>query len=205
MNARVKIFLLVVGWTLGSSPAAIALDFSLEQCFRASPTVQKGENLYAYPKIRKLTETEFGLANELLLTLAGRWQGQMDEINCHGSEDDASAEMIHNRAEALALFGRELDWTIRVDLFCEEKRVRSQQIYSISLKEKILRWGGDYGWAEPISISAGRLSLLFKTGAYGMLREFFITIEGDSNILVIDEEVYAAGKLCCRRNMRLAR
>jgi hypothetical protein len=206
MKANLKNTLIVVCWVFSFIPiAAFGLDISSEECFRASPTVQKGENLYAYPKIRKLNEKEYTAVQKMLETLVGQWQGSMDEINCHGSEHSSSKEIDHYSVKAKALLSREGDFSIRADLHCKEKKTGSQQVHNLSFKEKILLWGGDIGFVEPISLSAGQLSFLYKKGAYGVLREMFITIEGDSNMLVIDEEIYAWGKLSGRKYWHLSR
>lgn len=206
MKLNLKNTLPVVCWVLSLIPiTAFGLDLSSEECFRPSPTVQKGENLYAYPRIRTLNDKENAAVQKLLETLVGRWQGSMDEINCHGSEQSSSKEIYHYSAKAEALLSREGDFSIKADLYCEEKSTGTQQVHNLSLKEKILRWGGDKGIVEPISLSARQLSFLFRKGASGVLREIFITFEGEKNMFVINEEIYAGGKLSSRKHWQLGR
>lgn len=206
MKTNLKNTLLVVFWVFCSVPVTtFGLDLSSEECFRPSPTVQKGENLYAHPKIRRLNDQESTAVQKMLETLAGQWQGSMDEISCHGSEHSSSKEINHYSVKAKALLSHEGDFSIRADLFGEKKTASAQQVHNLSFKEKILRWGSDKGFVEPISLSDGKISFLFRIGVSGVLREIFITIESDNNMFIIDEEIYAWGKLSGRKHWQLRR
>ena len=207
MKANLKSMLLVVGWAISFYPAsAFGIDLiTSEECFRSSSTVQKGESLYTYPKARKLSEQECTTIQNLLEALVGQWQGSMDEINCHGSEKNSSKELNHFRVKADALLDRDGNISIRSDLYCEEKRIGSQQVQHLYLTEKILRWGNNTDFVEPISIAAGQLSFLKRTATGGVLREFFVTISGDRTAMKIDEEIFAWGKLSGRRYWQLKR
>ncbi len=206
MKANLKNMLLVVGWAFSFNPVhAFGMDPSSEECFRPSLTVQKGESIYAYPKVRKLSEQEYTAVQELLEALGGQWQGSMDEINCHGSEKNASKEIEHFHVKSEARLGREGDFYLTSDLFNEKTRTGFQQVHNLYLREKILRWGHDSGFVEPLNVTAGHLSFLARTATGGVLREFFVTISGDGAAMKIDEEIYAWGKLSARRHWQLNR
>jgi hypothetical protein len=206
MIANLKNMLLVVGWAFSLNPAnAFGLDLSSEECFRPSLTVQKGESLYTYPKARKLSEQENTAVLKLLEALAGQWQGSMDEINCHGSEKSSSKEIDHFLVKAKACLGREGDFYIQSDLYSEITRTASQQVHNLYLNEKILRWGNDKGFVEPINVTIGQLFFLKRTATGGVIREFFVNIAGDRTAMEIDEEIYAWGRLSSRRHWQLTR
>lgn len=200
MKDRSKLLLLfIAGLIFLGSVQCFGLDLSSEQCFSLSPALEKGENIFTYPKVRRLNEAEYTAVRRLLENIIGIWQGTMDELNCHGSEQDASKELCQYNVKAQASLDLEGNLTLTANSYNEEKRVHGRHLYTLVLKEKILRWGGDYGLVEPLSIRVERIYFMHRSSAYGLLREMYIAIEARENLLTIDEQIYARGKLTGRR------
>lgn len=193
MQDRLKILLLFTGGLILLRPI-YALDLDLEQCFRPSPALERGEKIFTYPKVRKLDDTEYTAVQRLFENIIGTWQGTMDELNCHGSQQDVSKEVLLYRVKSQAVLDLDGNLTLTSTTYNAKKRVQGQHIYTLAIKEKILRWGNDYGLVEPISIDSGRLSFMHRSGASGLIREVYITIESHDNLLVIDEQIYTYGK-----------